>query len=722
MTTNEPLQDHRLWFSHALAGTASTSRRKIHLDFHNSEHMSSVGQEFDGGAFATTLRDAHVDSIVLFAKDMHGYFYYPTALGPIHPALGSRDLLGEQIQACRESGIKVFAYYCTTWDNHLAELHPEWLSLKRDRTSYLPNFDETPGWTAMCMSNDGFVELMLAHTREILERYDIDRLWFDMPVTNHDQECYCRNCIASMRTRGLDIFDREAQGQRTQELLLKWMKASWALAQEIRPGIGVEQNQQTRLGLHERIPFVSNVDIEALPTGHWGYPYYPMMARYARALGVPFTGLTGRFQAGWADFGGLKSENQLRLEVASIVALGGAVSVGDQAPPSARLDAGVYQTIGAAYAYLSDVDDYLAGAVHVSEAALLVDGPMVTDFARLESQVDPEVREGALGMAKLLVESRVQFDVVQPGTVDLNRYGVLFLPDGLPLSSETVSLVQEFARGGGRIVQSVRPDVSLQSSPWLLDLGVTASEPSPFVPAFTTLSSNYPSAHGLFEFAMYDGAARWQATAAAPTTVIATLDEPSFQRSPERYTSHGYSPVQVKTDFPVVLTRGDISAFAFPLGAGYHRYGYWIYADLFRRVIERVLPAPLVSSPAHPSLELSLTYQPPSPTRAGRLMVHAVNFTGASRRGAHLEYFDYVAPVHDVVIRVRVGVGCVRAFEARSGRELDFSEIEGGSRLPSDSSNTARLLFSSSPKSCDRLGSVAGVPNCFFVGRLGISG
>lgn len=678
MRRNERLRKPRLWFSHALAGKDSTSRRKIHLDFHNSEHMSPVGHEFDGRAFATTLRDAHVDSIVLFAKDMHGFFYYPTALGPVHPGLGSRDLLGEQIEACRALGIKVYAYYCTTWDNHLAELHPEWLSLKRDRTSYLPKFDETPGWTAMCMSNDAFVELMLTHTREILERFDIDGLWFDMPVTNHDQECYCRNCVAALRTRGLDIFDREAQGQRTEELLLKWMKASWALAQEVRPGITVDQNQQTRLGLHERIPFVSNVDIEALPTGHWGYPYYPLMARYARALEVPFTGLTGRFQTGWADFGGLKSENQLRLEVAAIVALGGAVSVGDQAPPSAQLDSGVYQTIGAAYRYLLDVDDYLAGAVHVAEAALLVDGPMVTDFARLESQVDPEVREGALGMAKLLVENRVQFDVVQPGTVDLNRYGVLFLPDGLPLSSETVALVQEFARRGGRIVHSVRPDLSLQSAPWLRDVGVTASEPSPFVPAFTTLSGSEPSPFGLFEFALYDGAARWEASVSARTSVLATLDEPAFQRSPERYTSHGHSPVQVKTDFPVVLSNGDISAFAFPLGAGYHRYGYWIYADLFRRVIKRALPLPLVSSPAHPSLELSLTYQPPSPGRPARLMVHAVNFTGASRRGAHLEYFDYVAPVHDVVIRVRTNAGCTRAFEAGSGRELDFSEIEEG--------------------------------------------
>jgi hypothetical protein len=671
------LSSSRIWFSESLLSRAPIPVRKIHLDFHNSRHIGSVGHGFNSERFINTLRSAHADAIVVFAKDMHGYFYYPSSFGPVHPGLQGRDLLGEQVAACREAGIKVFAYYCTTWDNHLAELHPEWLSLKRDRTSYLPKFDEPPGWTALCMSNRGFVDLMLAHTREILERYDVDGLWFDMPLTNHDQECFCRNCVASLRGAGVDIFDRRAQGSRTQELLLDWMRASSELAAEIRPGIIVDQNQQTRLGLAERAEFLSNVDIEALPTAHWGYPYYPLMARYVRSLEIPFTGLTGRFQTEWADFGGLKSKNQLCLEMASIVALGGGVSVGDQAPPSADLDRGVYDTIGAGYRYLADVEQYLSGAVPLTEAALLVDGPVVTDFARLESQVDPDVREGALGMARLLIEHRIQFDVVEIGTVELDRYGVLFLPDGLPLSDDTVAAVEGFLERGGRVVHAATPNTSLSSMPWLRSLEIDEVAPSPFAPTYAILTPNADSQHADFEFALYDGAARWHRSNEPDATVIATLGEPEFQRSAEHYTSHGQSPVHSYTDFVAVAANSEVAAFAFPVGTSYQRHGYWIYSELFGQVLRRVLNSRLVESDAPPSLELSLTYRPSRLGRPARLIVHAVNFTAASRRGDHLEYFDHVAPIHEARIRLRLGVPCRGVHAARSGQQLSFSAQSG---------------------------------------------
>src|SRR5215469_8679297 len=97
-----------------LSPTPVTKRpwRKVHLDFHNSHHIKTIGEEFDPEEFVRTLRLAHVDSIVIFAKDMHGYCYYPSKIGPVHPGL-RRDLLGEQVAACRDNGIETYAYYCS---------------------------------------------------------------------------------------------------------------------------------------------------------------------------------------------------------------------------------------------------------------------------------------------------------------------------------------------------------------------------------------------------------------------------------------------------------------------------------------------------------------------------------------------------------------------------------------------------------------------------------
>src|ERR671932_1269735 len=99
-----------LWVAPRLHHLPPRPWRKIHLDYHNSQYMPALATDFDPDAFGRRLLAGHVDAIVVFAKDMHGYFYYPSTYGPVHPGL-KRDLLGEQVVACRKPNIKVYAYY-----------------------------------------------------------------------------------------------------------------------------------------------------------------------------------------------------------------------------------------------------------------------------------------------------------------------------------------------------------------------------------------------------------------------------------------------------------------------------------------------------------------------------------------------------------------------------------------------------------------------------------
>lgn len=89
--------------------TFKTPWRKVHLDFHNSKHIPQIGAKFDAQEWGDRLVTGNLNSIVVFAKDMHGYFYYPSKHGPVHPGL-SVDLLGEQVKVCRERNIAVYAY------------------------------------------------------------------------------------------------------------------------------------------------------------------------------------------------------------------------------------------------------------------------------------------------------------------------------------------------------------------------------------------------------------------------------------------------------------------------------------------------------------------------------------------------------------------------------------------------------------------------------------
>jgi hypothetical protein len=97
----------RFWIDDQRASLPSRPWRKVHLDFHNSQYVGHFGEKFNPDEFGDRLLEANVNAIVVFAKDMHGYFYYPSKSGPVHPGLSS-DLLGEQVVACRQRKIAVF--------------------------------------------------------------------------------------------------------------------------------------------------------------------------------------------------------------------------------------------------------------------------------------------------------------------------------------------------------------------------------------------------------------------------------------------------------------------------------------------------------------------------------------------------------------------------------------------------------------------------------------
>jgi Hypothetical glycosyl hydrolase 6/Beta-galactosidase trimerisation domain len=668
-----------LWIDEQLRDAPSRPWRKIHLDFHNSQHIPRIGEAFDPDEFGDRLLSSHVNAIVVFAKDMHGYCYYPSTYGPIQPGL-SFDLLGAQVEACRKRAIKVYAYYCTTWDNYLAEHHPEWLVFKRDRTTYLPAFDETPGWTALCLSNEDFVGLVLDHSREILERYELDGIWYDMPLPIGG-ECFCRNCLAALRTDGLDPFDKTVQRRHKQQLLVDFLRRAHELARAIRPGCQVDHNNQTRLGLGERIPYLDNIDIEALPTAFWGYSYFPANVRYARTFGKTVYGMSGRFHGAWADFGGLKHPTQLRTELAWIVANGAHCDLGDQMPPSGRLDPAVYETIGQCYAEIERLEPFLEQAVPVTEAAIVVNGDPLEDLATTRPAPGAPGDDSVYGLTKLLMELHVQFDIVEPD-VELERYRLLVLPATLTVDETLAARLRAYLSDGGAIVaDSCALRLHGSDLLWADDLGLTDCGESPFAPAYLKLDrqANGPALFdGLpdYEYALYDGALQWRP--ASPNVVLARLGEPLFQRSPAHYTSHQQTPFDHLTDYAAVVLSGRLAATAFPVGSSYYRHGYWIYREVFHRLLRAVLAAPLIETSAPISAEVTVTHQSAEGERPERWLVHVVSFSPNRRGSEHCEYLEDPIPLHDVKVSLRIGGAMKRAYIAAEGTPLPLRALANG--------------------------------------------
>src|SRR5215212_5104660 len=499
------------WIDDRMRNAGGGVWRKIHLDFNNGPEASDVGADFDPQEFVATLQAARVDAIIVFSKDYYGYCYYPSELGPVQPNLAVPDLLGQQVKACRDAGIKIGVYYSVAWDEGLAEEHPEWLSVKPDRTTYQVPFGERPYWTALCINHPGLIEIVERHTTEIVSAHEVDGMWYDMasPIGGH---CYCWRCLRSMREAGLDPFDPRAQRRHKHELFNALQRRLRDLIHSLRPEASIEFNQQVVLGLGDRIELVDNIDIESLPTGGWGYDYLPIHARYARTHGVSVFGQTGKFAKSWGDYGGLKHPTQLRTELAGILALGIGCAIGDEAPPGMRLDAAVYETVGELYSEVERVQPYLEGAAAVTEAAIVVGGSPLTHLTRLRSSFPSELGDSVTGLARLLIEQHVQFDVVETAA-DFERYRLVLVPDELEVDAALAERLKAYMRDGGAVIASHRSlRVDGGEELWPEELRDALRGASPYELPYVRVAGELlgsQTRYRDYDFALYEGADRW---------------------------------------------------------------------------------------------------------------------------------------------------------------------------------------------------------------------
>jgi hypothetical protein len=644
-----------------------TPWRKVHLDFHNSKHVSKIGAKFNANQWGDQLIAGNVDSIVVFAKDMHGYFYYPSQFGPVHPGL-SFDLLGEQVKACRERNIAVYAYYCTAWDNYLADTHPEWNMKRKDGSDWRPKAGETPGWTALCLGNKDFVDLMASHIQEFVAKYELDGAWLDMaePVV---PECYCNECVRQIKATGKDHFDKEIQRAHQNKNFLDFHVRMRDLVHKTRQNCQIDFNDIGIGRVSERAGILDNIDIEALPTDpQWGYFFAPLHLRYQRNFGLPVFGMTGRFVSSWADFGGLKLPQQLDVELASLVANSTRCDVGDQMPPNGVLDPAVYHVLGKSFGRIKKTEPWLQQASPVTEAVLLIPN----------EPLDRVRQQYLMGITKLMIEMHIQFDALEP-EMEWERYGLVVIPDELMPDKPTVIRLHSFIEKGGAVIVCHNGGISKETGKsWLEKYGLIQQGQSPFKPAYLVADDNFVPDMPGYAYALYGGASQWKVQ--SPARSLALLGEPLFNRSAEHYTSHKQSPFDHVTDFSVAAVSGKTGLLGFPVGQTYFDKGYWIYREAFSKLVKEVLPNRLVETNAPLNAEVTVTYQPANSEekRPERYLVHIINWSSTRKTPQHPEVHEDPVPLSDIRVMLNIPPGNVSVKTVFSGEKLNHRQMRSG--------------------------------------------
>ena len=146
--------------------------RQVHLDFHTSEFIENIGEDFNKENYQSALKTGHVNSITVFSKCHHGWSYHPTKANVMHPHL-KFDLLQKQIELAHEIGVKTPVYLSASRDEKTARIHPEWLARNKDESTMPMQSMLTPGWHNLCFNTDYLEELAL-QVEEVVQNYDAD--------------------------------------------------------------------------------------------------------------------------------------------------------------------------------------------------------------------------------------------------------------------------------------------------------------------------------------------------------------------------------------------------------------------------------------------------------------------------------------------------------------------------------------------------------------------
>lgn len=631
--------------------------RQVHLDFHTSGLIKGVGTRFCKEDFQRALLQGNVSSITVFAKCHHGYCYYPTQVGTMHPQLDF-DLLGAMLDAAHEIGVKAPIYITAGWSALDAEQHPEWWSRHADG-GYSPVEGFDPGaapeqpkpeasWMNLCLNDGSYARHIYALTREICKRYaQVDGVFYD--ICFFEEECYCDECRADMKEAGL-CPDSEADAKRYFiEQHNRFMENCRRIVADTHPDASVFFNGGAEIRKPEYHANQTHFELEDLPTAWGGYDKMPLRAKYFAQTGKQYLGMTGKFHMAWGEFGGFKAPQALRYEVAAMMAFGARCSIGDHLHPLGEMDPETYRIIGQAYRYAERIEPYCFGLESVPGLGLYLS----------QSQDANE------GTSKALLDAHIEFDVLLPDA-DFTRYATVLVPEGSVLDAASANRLRAYVQNGGSLL--ILGDSLIQADGILTDIGCRV-----LGPATTDIDYLQIDGQALGEildspFLMYRPAERIEAEAGA-CEILAQVLPPYFSRTYGHYCGHKNTPHNPDTArLPAAVRKGSVVYAAHPLGTIYQQYG----SEFHRRYLEALLrlahPRPVVKVDMPSAGRVSFGRQP----QQHRYCLHLL-YAQPLRRGA-VDVIEDILPLYGTRVALRIPEKVTRVTAYPQGQELRFEQ------------------------------------------------
>lgn len=632
--------------------------RQVHLDFHTSEHIEDIGKKFDKKQFQTALKKGHINSITLFSKCHHGWAYHPSKANEIHPHLDF-DLLGAQIQAAHEIGVKTPIYLSAGLDEKMTHRHPEWLVRNLDEsTTWAKDFTE-PGYHKMCMSSP-YLDYLVKQIEEVCKNYDADGIFLDIAGV---QPCYCQNCIAKREELGLNPYDENDVLKHAETVYKRYAEKTRAAVDKYKPNLPLFHNGgHIRQGRRDLVNYNTHLELESLPTGGWGYDHFPFSARYCQGLGVDYLGMTGKFHGSWGEFGGFKHPNALRFEVALAAANGAKCSVGDQLSPSGEMDMVTYDLIGSAYSELEEKEEWLDNVESVADIAIISPEAYVGDLSTGQMT---KVDDSGSGVCRIMLEGKYLFDVIDFES-DLSKYKVIILPDVIRADTDFAKRLREFCDCGGKVLATGKSALYENSNEFCLNLGAEWIKENPYKPDYFRPLEKIKDM-GDTGYIMYGNGEKIRCIG----NELGIRENPYFNRTRAHFCSHQHTPNSCEYGGAGMTEGKDGIYIAWNIFADYAQSGELHLKQMAIFALDRLLDSAKTLKTNLPAQGIVTLMK-----QSDRLICHLL-YASPVKRGNGIEVIEDIVPIYNVELAIKTDKKINKVYLAPQKEDIDFTYDNG---------------------------------------------
>ena len=632
--------------------------RQVHLDFHTSEHIEDIGKKFDKKQFQTALKKGHINSITLFSKCHHGWAYHPSKANEIHPHLDF-DLLGAQIQAAHEIGVKTPIYLSAGLDEKMAHRHPEWLVRNLDEsTTWAKDFTE-PGYHKMCMSSP-YLDYLVKQIEEVCKNYDADGIFLDIAGV---QPCYCQNCIAEREELGLNPYDENDVLKHAEMVYKRYAEKTRAAVDKYKPNLSLFHNGgHIRQGRRDLVNYNTHLELESLPTGGWGYDHFPFSARYCQGLGVDYLGMTGKFHGSWGEFGGFKHPNALRFEVTLAAANGAKCSVGDQLSPSGEMDMVTYDLIGSAYSELEGKEEWLDNVESVADIAIISPEAYVGDLSTGQMT---KVDDSGSGVCRIMLEGKYLFDVIDFES-DLSKYKVIILPDVIRADIDFAKRLREFCDCGGKVLATGKSVLHENSNEFCLNLGAEWIKENPYKPDYFRPLEKIKDM-GDTGYIMYGNGEKIRCIG----NELGIRENPYFNRTRAHFCSHQHTPNSCEYGGAGMTEGKDGIYIAWNIFADYAQSGELHLKQMVIFALDRLLDSAKTLKTNLPAQGIVTLMK-----QSDRLICHLL-YASPVKRGNGIEVIEDIVPIYNVELAIKTNRKINKVYLAPQKEDIDFTYDNG---------------------------------------------